>query len=112
MLTRLKIYVQKDLQLKIDMVQEWTVINKMYINTKTKCMVFGSVLAKLVLKLNNVVIKQVQQTKQLGVIIDSGLKFDKHIEYNCGKARRSLNKISYTLKGRFGLPVEIGVELY
>ncbi len=67
-----------------EQVQEWSCTNKLGINaTKTKYMVisFGSKPYLYPLLLNGTTVEQVDQSKLLGVIIQSDLKWDANAHY-------------------------------
>jgi len=79
---------------------------------KTKVMVFGGQSHGLTIKIQNAVIEQVNSFKYLGVILDPMLDFGLQVDYTVGKAKRALNKISTLIKGRQGISVKLGTDLF
>ena len=62
--------------------------------------------------MNGKVLEQVHFYKLVGLIVDEQLKFDLHTECACGKANSALNKVSILLKGRYGLSIDVAINLY
>ena len=80
---------------------------------KTMMMLFGKSAEKsLSLKMYNILVKLVKEFKYLGVILDSKLSFSSQVDNAIGKAKRACSRISYLIKGRYGLPVKAGINLY
>ena len=80
---------------EIKHVFDWLQLNKLSINLKkTHYMIFRKrrqkVLVTQDLKINDVIINQVDNTKFLGVVIDPYLNFNDHIKYIKGKISRGL----------------------
>ena len=57
------------------------------------------------------IIERVKSYKYLGVL-DTDLDFGMQVEYAVVKAKRTLNKICTLIKGREGLSVKVGIDLY
>ena len=66
----------------------------------------------LTIKINDVQVEQSSQEKYLGVILDSKLSGKPHVDFTCGKALRAMSKISGLMKGRHGINVKLGIQLY
>ena len=45
-------------------------------------------------------------------MLDQNLNFSTQVDYAIGKAKRACAKISYIIRGRFGLPVKTAIKLY
>ena len=72
----------------------WSKLNHMNINwNKTKEMILGSVkdLIAQPLRVEEHVIQRVDSFKLLGLIIDSNLRWNKHVEFICSKASQRLH---------------------
>ena len=75
------------LNTQLEIVFEWFKYNKLSLNlTKTKYMTFGtrtkvSKMPSIELKIGNWIISRVQEFKYLGVILDSSLTFNNHVQY-------------------------------
>ncbi len=94
-------------------VQEWLSSNKLALNiSKTKYMVFHTSQKKVEypkLKLNNITIQRVSQFNILGLIINSSLKWNSHIDHISKKISRVIG-IMYRLKHIY--PPAILLTLY
>ena len=70
-------------------IQEWLYCNKLSLNVlETHYMIFtarNKTATDLDIKINEVRIERVYETKFLGVLVDSQLIWKKHIEYTCKK---------------------------
>ena len=105
--------VERKLNLFASEMATWAKTNGIPLNIpKTKVMLFGDTEYQLTVSLDGIYIEQVSEHKSLGVWIDSLLRFHHHTVQACGKSRRALMKVSPLLKGRFGLPIAIGVQVY
>lgn len=91
---------------ELQFVVEWVTNNKLVLNvSKTKSTVFGSKHLlmnepKLKLYVKDMAVEQVQETKLLGIIVDSKLLWSKHIENVVSKMGRGLSvmrRCSYVL---------------
>ena len=85
----------KTMNHEISYVFDWLKINKLSINLKkTHFMIFRKRREKIKLsenlKINNVIINEVQNTKFLGIVIDPYLSFYDHIQYLKGKISRAM----------------------
>ena len=86
--------LNRQLQMSADEARDWADSNKMILNCdKTKHMVMcfarkPPTVPPLVL--DNVVIERVQHAKLLGVVVSCDLKWQKHVDYVCGKASQRL----------------------
>lgn len=84
---------------ELQTVLEWVTSNKLALNiTKTKSIVFGtnhslSSKPQLNLRLNSAVVEQVEETKLLGVILDSKLSWTRHIDSVVVKMGRNISII-------------------
>ena len=71
------------------LVLKWGRANKLSVNIdKTKFMIFSRnrcTIKHIPLKIDNILIDQVEQTKFLGAILDNKLKWKKHINYIANK---------------------------
>ena len=92
----------------------WLKANKLSLNlTKTNFMIFHprqkKVNLNVLLTLDNTVIKQVTETKFLGVLIDQHLSWKPHIDFVSNKISKSVGIIA---KARFYLSSQSLVTLY
>ena len=77
-------------------VNNWLLANRLTLNlSKTNWLFFTTSVKKYVfqpqsIKINNTSLSQCEQTRYLGLILDSDLKFHKHIDYVCSKVSRSI----------------------
>ena len=94
-------------------ISNWLDSNKLSLNVnKTKFMVFHTIQRKLnypILKINDLQIQRVSKFNFLGLIIQSSLKWIKHIEHISLKISRTIG-LMYRLKNTF--PKEILLMLY
>jgi len=107
--------VEISLQEHVNATVEWCKERKMTLNaSKTKVMYFtkDSLDTNINIMINGEQVEQTNQVKYLGYILDSKLSLKPHIEFTCGKALRSMSKIGLLMKGRNGLNVKLGIELY
>ena len=104
------------LQADVGKVAQWTIDNKMVLNeSKTKTMlVAGKRLHKkmsstsLTVHVNSVELEQVQSHKLLGVIIDTQLNFNEHIDNLCKKLTQRIavlkkKQASFTFRSTYSL---------
>ena len=91
----------------------WSDSNRLTINvSKTHCLLISNIFSEIPpgsLLINEQEIDLVQCVKFLGIFIDSGLKFDSHIEYISGKISKSIG-IIYRI--RCLLPISTLKNLY
>ena len=107
--------VERKLQEAVNQLADWADENDMILNElKIKVMLFGKDVKgnELTIEVNNKVIEQKLLFTYLGVLLDTSLSFTKHIESIASKAMKSMNKISGLFRGRRGISVSIGLELY
>ena len=52
------------------------------------------------------------QQLYLGVMLDQRLTFSSQVDYAVSKAQRATYKLSGLMKGREGIPVQLGIILY
>lgn len=91
---------------ELDSLNDWFTANKLSLNlSKTHYLLFSlnpQIRSRNIdLKINNTPIEKAAHTKFLGVQIDDKLSWSKHIDYICGKIRRSIGiikKASNTLE--------------
>jgi len=62
--------------------------------------------------IHNKAVEKVHSFKYLGVVLDTNLDFGMQVDYAVGKAKRALAKICMLIKGRQGISVNIGVDIY
>ena len=84
--------VENKMNKEIKNVSKWFALNKLSLNTdKTTYITFGnyqdSVPTKFKIQYENVVLKRVDSCKYLGIMFDSNLKWDKHINYLYSKTK-------------------------
>lgn len=100
--------IESKLNAVLPIVEKWLNTNKLKMNAnETKFMIIKSVRKKLkgniiVKCLDGTMIERVENTKYLGVIIDSGLRFEDHCDYvlkKIGKKVSFLNKIGNDITG-------------
>jgi len=105
--------IQRSLQHATDQLVQWTINEGMTINAaKTKVMFFGERSHTLSIKIQNTEIENVRSYKYLGVILDPRLDFGLQVDYAVSKAKRAQSKICTLIKGRQGISVQLGVQLY
>ena len=106
--------VENDLQNSIDLLYEWSEASGMKLNkSKTKVMnLSGGRKEDIKVYLQGKLIDQCSFMVYLGIVLDCNLDFEMQVESVCGKARSALNKVSILMRGRRGIPVSIGIELY
>ena len=96
-------------------VSKWLLANRLTLNyNKTQWMFFTSSVKEYVfesdcIKIDNMVISRCFEFKYLGIILDSKLKFDKHIDYIGKKISRSIG-IFYRLRNL--IPIKGMLALY
>jgi len=96
--------IQENLQDATDQLIRWTERESMLINAiKTKVMVFGDQSHGVKIVIQNAAIEQVSSYKYLGVILDPKLDFE---------MKRAFSKISTLIRGRRGISVKLGIDLY
>ena len=95
------IFTEHDINHELDKITDWLTSNKLSLNVKkTKFMVFHThqkVVHYQILKINNIPIEQVKQFNFLGLIIDSTLKWNSHVNHIALKVSRVIG-ILYRLK--------------
>ena len=100
--------IERILQARIDKLVRWAEVWGLELNLpKTVSMFFTRETSQaLHLTIQNTVVKQVEQKKYLGFMVDPQLTFLLHVDYAVCKTKKALAKASL-LKCRFGLPVHI-----
>ena len=82
----------------LNIFKSWSDANRLTINIeKTNCILISNILGSVPLgsiKLDNIELDLISDTKYLGIIIDNQLKFDKHVNYICGKIAKSIGVLS------------------
>lgn len=106
--------VESRLQASIDDLTSWARKWDMKLNVeKTKVMLIGGRSNnKIKLSADGISIEQVTEFKYLGVMLDDQLKFDVQVDYAVTKARKAFSKVSMLIRGRKGISVRLGVQLY
>ena len=66
-------------------------------DNKSHAIAFGNKSSLPSYKLGNTSLEWVEETKYLGVTIQTNLKFDKHIEHKTGQASKVLGMVKFTL---------------
>ena len=98
---------------ELQMFKLWSDANRLTINvSKTQCLLISNIFSDLPpgsLHIDDEEIDVVQCLKFLGIFIDSGLKFNSHIQYICGKISKSIGVIYRT---RWLLPMSTLKNLY
>ena len=103
---------QKEINSDLIEISEWLKVNRLSLNIKkTHFMIFTNKHTPVDIKLSidGSEIHSVDQTKFLGVLIDSKLNWSKHISYISGKIARGLGII---IKARKYLPRDAMLSLY
>ena len=104
---------REQLQEAVNRLWEWSVKWDMSLNVgKTKVMLFGDTTSEISLMMGGKEIGQVRSFKYLGVVLDPYLKFDLHAEYTASKATKSFYNVNKLLRGRSGINVKLGTELF
>ena len=107
--------LEEALQGSINDLESWAQKNDMYLNQgKTQVVIFGRDVENetINLTLNNLKIEQKKSKTHLGVLLDSKLTFEKHVDNICGKALRAMAKLGGLLNGRRGISIPVGTDLY
>lgn len=90
---------------ELQSVVEWVTANKLVLNvSKTKSIVFGTKNllmneSNLSLYVKDVIVEQVQETKLLGIIVDSKLSWSKHIDKVVSKMGRGQSFLPSNVMG-------------
>ena len=106
---------RKNMQKNLNALTKWCSTNGIYMNVdKTKCMVFGNKytltkVKKFELKVNGKPIKQVASYNYLGILLDPGLTFERHVNQIVSKVS---NKVSQLRRMRKFLNVDAAVLVY
>ena len=80
---------------------------------KTKCVLFGgSKSDNINLHIHNSPVEEVSQQLYLGVMLDQQLTFSAQVDHAVSKAQRATYKLAGLMKGREGIPVQVGIMLY
>ena len=107
-LLSLQTLLQKDANAISQWIKEWGLdINLI----KTKVMSFGQT-PPLQIAIDGEQVKRTEQQRLLGVVLDKELNFTQHVDHAIRKARGSFGKMAYLLKGRKGIPVKEGIEMF
>ena len=106
--------IERILQARIDKIVRWAEVWGLKLNLpKTVSMFFTRGTSQaLHHTIKNTVVKQVEQKKYLGFMVDPQLIFSLHVDYAVSKTKKALAKVWLLMKGRFGSLVHIGIELY
>ena len=105
--------LQSSLQKHADAMAVWASRNDLPVNlSKTVFMQFGKPSPGFQLFFNSAPIKEVSEHRSLGLWVDSGLTFRKHVEVKCSTASACLSKLFPLVKGRRGLSINIGINCY
>jgi len=89
---------EKVFQSNIDSLHAWSILNKMPFNTKKcKFIVFGKQEHLPTYSIGGHKLECVEETKYLGVTMQSNLKFNTHISNQINKANKILGCIKYTI---------------
>ena len=104
--------LNEKLQTIVDDMYKWSNEWGMQLNIKkTKVMCFGEQ-EKINVSIEGKLIELVLVMKYLGILLDSNLKFEQQTEFACTKAKSTLLKLGPLIKGRRGLSIPIGLQLY
>ena len=107
--------VERKLQSHVDRTVEWCDERKMQLNvSKTKIMLFSSSndTASINIQIEGKQVEQVRQIKHLGVMLDPKLNGKLQVEFACSKALRAMAKTGSLMKGRHGVNIELGLQLF
>ena len=105
--------VEGKLQDLVNALSEWCKLSGMKMNVKkTKVMNFSGTDEKFNVKVNGKLVEQVKSHKYLGIILDEKLTFNLQVENAKGKGKSALNKVCTLIRGRRGISVGVGIELY
>ena len=103
--------VEAELQVSVNELAKWTEDNDMVLNKgKIHVVLFGSS-EPINIYLENHLIEQKDQKIYLGVVLDSQLTFEQHIDLICSRALKALAKISGLIRGRRGISIPLCIEL-
>ena len=108
--------LERHFNTEVRKLHHWFIANKLTLNlSKTKFMVFSKLRKKKAkekkfkININNYSIKQVNEMKYLGVILDTKLNWHNHIQYICSKLSKGAG-IIYKLKNK--VPQSVLLLLY
>ena len=105
--------VEGKLQELVNALSDWCKLSGMQMNVKkTKVMNFSETDENFTIKVEGEVVEQVSSHKYLGIILDEKLQFNLQVENAIGKAKSALNKVCTLIRGRKGISLGIGIELY
>ena len=106
--------VESSLQQAVMKMESWCRKWGMTLNaSKTKIMLFGrSYSLSVNVLIDGKRIEIVLSFKYLGVLLDPQMNFTMQVDAAVAKAKRACGKICFMIKGRFGLPIQIGITLY
>ena len=105
--------MESDINTGLDRISLWLKVNKLSLNIKkTHYMIFNrkkKCCCDVMLRIDKQLIEEVSETKFLGVIIDNGLKWKKHIQYTSKKISKGIGMI---IKARHCLNTNALITLY
>jgi len=105
--------IQSSLQKDTTLLVRWAEQEGMKINAaKSKVMLFGGKRDTLQITIDGTELENVRSFKYLGVVLDPMLDFSIQADYAASKVKRASFKISTLIKGRKGLSVQSGIDLY
>jgi len=105
--------IEESLQNATNQLIQWAEKEGMELNAlKTKVMLFGDMVNKVSVKINDKVLECVTSFKYLGVLLDTQMDFSLQMDYAALKAKRAMAKVGTLVNGRKGTPVRIGIGLY
>ena len=106
--------VRSKLQQSVDELSKWSEENGMLLNvSKTKVIDFSiGQKERFDIKLGENLIENVSSIKYLGLVLDDNLSFDMQVDSVVGKVNSALNKICILIRGRRGISISVGIDLY
>ena len=89
--------MESEINTELDRISLWLKVNKLSLNIKkTHYMIFNlkkKCCCDVMLRIDKQLIEEVSETKFLGVVIDNGLKWKKHIQYTSKKISKGIGMI-------------------
>ena len=104
--------VEAELQVSVNELALWPKENDIILNkTKIQVVLFGSD-EPVKIYLENHLIEQKDQKIYLGIMLDSKLSFESHLDLISSRALKALAKISRLIRGRRGISIGLAIDLY
>jgi len=104
--------IEESLQNATNQLMQWAEKEGMELNAlKTKVMLFGDMVNKVSVKINDKVLECVTSFKYLSVFLDTQMDFSLQLNYAALKAKREMAKVGTLINARKGIPIRIELDL-